>query len=307
MCNEGGQDVGDDGGDVGHGHDPRRHHGGGSQEHDDRGGFCGRDQAVQHIARLQFAVDEHTHDHGVHHADHACLGSGKLTAAQTNQNEQGQQQRPQAIADGVQDLTLGLTGCGGQVVPLCNKEPDHAQSQRHVNSGSDTAHEQLCNRNTGLHAEDDHGNGRRHDGRKDVAGCNQTGAAVTVVARLDHHGDQNSTQRSGRGNGRTDHGGKQQDGNDGHIAQAAPDVTHQRVCKVDDALGDAAAVHELTCQHEEGNSHHGEGVCTGEQVHRQDHGVEAVQTEHHAHTAEQQRKADGQTDQDTADQGSKKN
>ena len=83
--------------------------------------FGGRDQAVQHIARLQFAVDEHTHDHGVHHADHACLGSGKLTAAQTNQNEQGQQQRPQAIADGVQDLTLGLTGCGGQVVPLCNK------------------------------------------------------------------------------------------------------------------------------------------------------------------------------------------
>ena len=84
-------------------------------------------------------------------------------------------------------------------------------------------------------------------------------------------------------------------------------MTYQRVCKVDDALSDAAAVHELTGQHKEGNSHHGEGVCAGEQVHGQDHGVEAVHAEHHAHTAEQQRKADGQTDEDTADQGSKKN
>ena len=302
AAQEGIQQGGDGGRDVGNGHHPRRHHGGCSQEHDDGGGLGGRDQAVHQHRDLELTVDEDAHNQRIGHADNAGFGGGEFAAAQAHQDQDGEQQGPDAVQQGFGNLFHALAGGGGQVVLFGDEEPHHAQGGGQVDSGSDAAHKQFGDRYAGLDAEDNHGHRGGHDGGKDVAGSHQGGAAVPVVAGADHHGDQDDAQGCGGSYSRAHDAGEQQDGQDGDIAQAAADMAHQGVGKIDDPLGDAAAVHQLTGEHEEGNGHHRKGIGAGKKVLGKNLGVEAVEEQHHAHAAEHQGKADGNPDQDAAHQ-----
>lgn len=97
-------------------------------------------------------------------------------------------------------------------------------------------------------------------GRDDHAhggGCHRdTGRSFRRVAFLLHGGDQDGTQSRGIGHRGAGNTAKDHGSHDVHFAQTAADGPQQLHAEVDDALGDAAGVHQFASQHEQRHSDH---------------------------------------------------
>ena len=68
----------------------------------------------------------------------------------------------------------------------------------------------------------------------------------------------------------------------------APDMADQSERDIDDALGEAAAVHQLTRQHEEGDGQQRKAVGTFHHVLSQDLGLKHIQVPHQCCATQQQ-------------------
>ncbi len=128
-----------------------------------------------------------------------------------------------------------------------------------------------------------------------------------VVARLDHHRHQQRGERRGVGDSRPRQRREQARRHHGDVAQAALDVADRGQRDVDDALREAAGVHDLAGQHEERHRHQRKAVGTVDQVLRDDLRVEDVEVIHQRDAAEQQRVRDRHADRHAAEEREQEN
>ena len=80
-------------------------------------------------------------------------------------------------------------------------------------------------------------------------------------------------------------------------------MTDQCERDVDDSLGEAAAVHDLAGQHEEGDGHQGKTVGAVDDVLGDDLRVENIERMHQRDAADDQRKRDRHAQRHRAEQG----
>ena len=169
-------------------------------------------------------------------------------------------QRPDAVDAGPHSCGVVLARQHFDLVAPRHPGPGDHQGHPHQDAGNDAGQEELADRDVGNHAEDDHPDRRRDHRRDHAAGGNQRGRARDVVVGPAHHRNQQRTDGRRVGRRAAGDGRHQYRGEDGHVAQAAPQVAHPGQREVDDALGDAPGVHQLAGQQEEGNRQQREAV-----------------------------------------------
>jgi hypothetical protein len=122
------------------------------------------------------------------------------------------------------------------------------------------------------------------------------GGARPVVASLHHHRiEQRSERGSIRGSGARERGENARR-HDHDVAEPALDVAHQRQRHVDDALRQAAGVHDLAGEHEERHRHEREAVGAVDEVLRDDLRIHHVEVIHQGDAADEQRERDRHAD-----------
>src|SRR5699024_25939 len=175
-------------------------------------------------------------------------------------DDDGQQGR-----DGVDpDLDGGvLVLDGGGLIALLDSQVDgqgcHAQAQQ--DAGQVAAHEQGCDRDAagGDGVEDQRtGRGDQDAGgsRADVDG----GRAVGVIAFFGFQRGQDGAHGRAGGHRRAAVRSEEHIGQDVGGGQVAGDLAHQQTGQTDQAAGNAALVHDVAAQGEEGQGQQGEGV-----------------------------------------------
>src|SRR5882672_3967147 len=126
-----------------------------------------------------------------------------------------------------------------------------------------------------------------------ITGAITPPAAMSPDARgTAHHRNQQRADRRRVGGGTARDGGHHHRGKHGNQPESAANVPYPGERKTDDALGDAAGVHQLAGQHEKWNGQQREAVGTFEQLLRQDRGVELPLCRHQRQRAHQQRERD---------------
>jgi hypothetical protein len=104
---------------------------------------------------------------------------------------------------------------------------------------------------------DDH-DARRRDDRPDDRACGgDRGGEGLGVALLFHLRDDDRPQSRDIGHRRPRDTGEEHGVDDVHLRQTAPEVADHRLREADDPGRDAAPVHQLARQHEEGDCHQG--------------------------------------------------
>src|SRR5699024_5965554 len=161
---------------------------------------------------------------------------GKLAGVQAHQDDDRQKQGADAAAEDAQSL-LGRGGhevlSGGHLtLPAAAEEPHHTDHDGQIHGGGDAGHEHGVDGRTGGRAVHDHGHGGGHDGGHQVGAGHQGGGLLPVVAGADHHGDQHGAQGRAGGHGGAHQSGKDQAGEDGHVAQAAADAPQEDVAEI---------------------------------------------------------------------------
>ena len=120
--------------------------------------------------------------------------------------------------------------------------------------------------------------------------------------RGQHHRQQQGRQRRGVGDRRARHRREQAGGDDDHVTQPALDVADHHQRHVDDAPRQAADVHHLAGEQEEGHREQRVAVGAVDQVLRQDLRVEHPELPHQRRAADEQGERDRDADRHRREQ-----
>ena len=223
---------------------PIAHHRRRSGDQQDRtGGLGGREQARHQVLPGHFLIDEHADDDHVDAGDSAGLGGGKHAGQDAHQDDGRGQQSPDGLDELLADTLDVEFVAHRQVVFFAVIEAHDAAHQRVENAGDDAAHELLLDGDAGGHAVDDHQDAGRNDGAQHRGGGHKAGGEILGVIPVRHGLNLHGAQAGGVGQRGAGDGGEDGAGQNGHIAQAAPDMTEQGIAEVKQALGDTAGVH----------------------------------------------------------------
>jgi len=240
-----------------HGQHPCKDGGKADDEHDGGRRDQGLFQSLPDTLPCQLLVDEEAHQHGIQHGHTGTFGCSAHAEGNADDDEQrhdeGRNAGKQALGGA---LAVKLDLFRMPALLGADDVHQHQLGQTDQDAGHGTCHEQRTHRCTGDHRVNDHGGGGRDD-HAHGGGCHRdTGRSFRRVAFLLHGGDQDGTQsrgigHRGAGNATEDHGS-----HDVHFAQTAADGPQQLHAEVDDALGDAAGVHQFASQHEQRHGDH---------------------------------------------------
>ena len=187
------------------------------------------------------------------------------------------------------------------------EEPGDHQANADKDAGHDAAQEQGGNGDLGADTVKDHLSGGRDDGADAAGGTDDAGGLGLIIAGAFHNGQHHGAhgggiRHSGAGHACEDHGRQ-----DAHVAQAALEPAQHGVGKVHDPAGDAAAGHDLTGDHEEGDRQQGHAVgavnkLLGQCEHRPSRRAVYSLRQHHKEARTHQREGDGNANDDQAEQ-----
>ena len=240
-----------------HGQHPCKDGGKADDEHDGGRRDQGLFQSLPDTLPCQLLVDEEAHQHGIQHGHTGTFGCSAHAEGNADDDEQrhdeGRNAGKQALGGA---LAVKLDLFRMPALLGADDVHQHQLSQTDQDAGHGTCHEQRTHRCTGDHGVNDHGGGGRDD-HAHGGGCHRdTGRSFRRVAFLLHGGDQDGTQSRGIGHRGAGNTAKDHGSHDVHFAQTAADGAQQLHAEVDDALGDAAGVHQFASQHEQRHSDH---------------------------------------------------
>ena len=275
-------------------------------EHGHAGGAGCAEDRLDGTLKGELLVDKDADDQTVSTGDCTGLGCGEHTGQDAANDDQRHDQRRQSIDEGLDhalevELDLHIAVVLGRVLLCLDESVDHL-ADAHQNAGDHACHEQLTNGDTGDGAVQHHQDGRRNDGT-DGCGCRSYGSGVVAVETGFVHGaDQHAADGSNVGRGGAGNACKQHGCQNVDVCQTAGDKADQLVCKADDALGNAAGIHDLACKDEQRNCHQGKGVTASKDALGEDDQILTVQgqiqhggdanTERNRHADEQHQKED---------------
>lgn len=192
---------------------------------------------------------------------HTGLGSGEEACQNAAHDNDDGQQRGHCINDDL-DGGVGVLDGGGLIALLDgdeHRQTSHAQT--HQDAGQVAAHEQSSHRDAaGGDGVKDQRAGRGDQdaggGRADVDGCGVVGVVALIQLQRCHDGTHGrGSCHGGAGNGTEEHIGQNVGG-----SQIAGHLAHSQTCQTDKALCNAALVHDVAAQREEGQRQQREGV-----------------------------------------------
>ena len=171
----------------------------------------------------------------------------------------------------------------------------HHQGKPEDDAGHVTGKEERGDRDTAARERvDDHDVARRNEETDGRGGNVHRGGELAVIAFALHHRGHRAADRGGRGDGRAGDGAEEHAPENIHVGESAGQPADDDFCEVDQAPGDAAAVHELTREDEKRNREQREAVEAGGHALR-DHGGGRGGIERHEQRGDGGR-ADGKRD-----------
>ena len=233
---------------------------GSHHQHAEAGDDPGVEKALVEIAPRQLSIYRRSGEHGVEHGDGGGFGRRHDAGEDAAQDDDRHQEREDRVFAGQQDLLAGelLTGAVA-AHPRTDVDIDH-QGDSDEEAGNDAGQEQLPDRRSRGHRVDDHDDARRDDRTKQGGRARQCRGEFPRIAAPLHLRDHDAADRGDLRKRRAGIERQQRVGDDGGMAQTAVHMPNQRIGEVDEALGDAAAVHQFARQDEEGDGHQREGV-----------------------------------------------
>ena len=134
---------------------------------------------------------------------------------------------------------------------LADEEVVEDHDQAHEDAGADAAEKQRRDGRAGRDRIDDHRDGRGDDGADGTGRGRRCGGVLRGVAAAHHGGDEDTAERGHAGRAGAGNGGEEHGRDDGRGAEAAGRLTDDRFRDIDQALGNAGAVHQGAAEHEE--------------------------------------------------------
>ena len=246
--------------DIGHlldGQDPSENLGEADDDHDRRGGDERLLESLPHVLPGELAVEEEADEHAVENRHARALACGADAAGDADDDEQRHQQRRDTLEHGTPEA-LGGEGLTHGVPALFMADPEDQEklAQADENARHRARHKECADGGARHHGVDDHGR-RGRDDHAHGGGCHRDarGGGLGIALFL-HGGDEDAAEGGGVRHRGTGDAAENHGGHDVHFAEAAVDGAQDLHAEVDDALGDAAGVHEFARQHKEGHGDH---------------------------------------------------
>ena len=276
-------------------------------KHHDSGGLHGIDHQVGPFLDLKLSIHQAGDDQCIQDSQSGSLGSGSDASGDAEDNEHGQADRQKRLLGGLQDTAQAGLGAN-RVVPLTDmEEPGDHQANADQNTGHNTTQEQGGNRDLGTDTIKDHLSGGRNNGTNAASGADDAGRLGLIVTGAFHDGQHHGANSRGIRHSGTRDACKDHGCQNAHIAQAALETAQHGIGEVHDSAGDAAAGHDLTGDHEEGDRQQGHAVgavnkLLGQCEHRPSRRAVYSLRQHHKEARTHQREGDGNANDDQAEQ-----
>ena len=191
----------------------------------------------------QFPVDEDAHEDRVEDGHDGGFGRREQTGVDAAQNDDGREDGPEAVTQGVDEGLEGPVEAVGFEVPA-QEEVHDAQAHGDEYAGDDAGHEHLGDALLARHAVDDHRDAGRDDDADAAGGGGGGGGVTDVVAALGHGRDHEHAHGgrrggTGAGNGPEEHAGQRR--GDGETAGSGADDVFG---DMDEPSGHACRLHK---------------------------------------------------------------
>ena len=234
----------------------------------------------------------------------AGLGGAHDAEADQDDQQDREQNGPDTIQQSFQDLRQWSRMIMLGLVAEAAGAPGDGQHQQHAHqdAGDPASHEQTANGDLADGAVDDQAHARRNGGDDQAGQAVDGGRPAAVVAQTGHLRSEDAALHRSICNRRTGDAAHQGGHQAGDLTDVAVHMAGAGVGKAHQALGDAAAVHQVAGQNEQGDGQHGKALRSGNGfLHQNGHGQvadhkerEARQTdgECHGHTQQQKHKED---------------
>ncbi|MPM13103.1 hypothetical protein SDC9_59458 [bioreactor metagenome] len=224
-----------------------------------------REENARKVPEFQVPVGE-AQDGGIDAHRHRSLRGGEEAGHDAPDDDHRRHEGPEGPPEACPGIPGGSPAGGAGIVSLLgqNGEGGH-HPQTHDDAGKKARHEEPGHGDPGDGSVEDEGDARR-DHRPDHGGRRHEGGGDRRVIAVVHHGlvlDLSEPRRVGHGG--SGHTREDDAGDDVHLAQAPGNVPHHGAREAEDAPGDAAGVHEVAGEDEEGNGQ--EGEARGAEVH----------------------------------------
>lgn len=248
--------------------------------------------ALANVGKRHFTVENADGEEAVGNGDAGRLGGGERAAGDAAQNNGDHQQGPEALAEPVQDFLKRTLGVDFVFAPFGLDEHKDAQHDGDYDTRSDTRHEQGSHRHAGGCAVNDHGDGRRDNGTHGGGGRCDAEDQVVLIALVAHGLDFHRAQAAHVRQGGAGHAGKDKGRQDVHVGETAGEVTQDGAAETEDAVRDAALIHDDARHHEHGNGQKDEVVQASVHLGHHSHIVYAAVDEDIGQAAAQQAEVD---------------
>src|SRR5690606_29544124 len=224
----------------------QQHHGGGAD---------GAERGVDELAPAHAAVDSDGDDDRVDHRDAGTLGGGEDTRAHAAEDDGDEQQPGDGDGAEVQDPLEAREGVH-RIAAMAGDEigGEHQRRGEHQ-PGNDAGGEQVGDGDAAAAGDrvNDHVVAGRQQQRDERRHRRHVDRVVGAVAARLHLRDHQPPDRRGFGDGRAGDAAEQGGGRDVDLPEATAQVADHGSGEADDALGDAAADHEVAGVDEEGD------------------------------------------------------
>ncbi|MPM30249.1 hypothetical protein SDC9_76797 [bioreactor metagenome] len=280
-------------------------------KHHDSGGLHGVDHQVGPLFKLEFTIHKARDDQCVQNSQSGSFGSGGNAGGDAQDDKYGKADRKESFFGGPENA--GQAGLGAnRIVALTDMEkPCEHQADSDQNAGDDAAQEQSGNGDLGADAVEDHLGGRGNDGANAAGGADDAGGFALIIASAvhdrKHHGtDCGGVSHCGAGHACEDHGSQ-----NAHVTQTTLEAAQHGVSKINDTTGNAAAGHDLTGDHKEGDGQQRHAVSAVDKFlgHREKgpcRGTAQGLGKHHEEAGAHQRERDGNANDNQAEKGDQK-
>ena len=152
----------------------------------------------------------------------------------------------------------------------CHAADDHKAQADHA-AGDDAAEEELADGDAGNARQNDHGHAGRDDDAERAGAGHQRGGEFAIIAAPLHRGNHDRAERSRVSRCGSRNAAHQDAGENADIAQTAAQPADEGICKVNEFLGDATALHDGADEHEERDTHQRYAVDAVENALCRDH------------------------------------
>ena len=294
------------------GQDVGKEAGAGGDEHDGGGGAGRVDEDLLEVLELYGLVHEYADDETVDHGHGRGFGGGEDAAVDAAQNDDGHQQAPEGVLEGLPALGAGGLGLPLQVHFAAHQQRRDDQTRAHDQAGDHAGLEQVADGGVRDGAEHHEGDGGRDDDADGAGAAHQGGGKGGGIAGLDHAGDQHQAQGGHGGRAGAGDGGEEAGHDDAHDGKAALHVTHAGLGQVDQPLGDLGLFHDVAGEDEEGDGQQhklagGGGEQEGQAGHDGGHGAARALDQHGQDAGGAQAHRNGRAGQKQDREGDKQN